>query len=293
MPFDREKIKKSVRAQMFGHWSVLGPLVGSALPFSYGLFIADDWKLSVFGGIVCLAGSLGAYAYRRLVKWDVLTDNEIEKEKSKFEAERNAIADKRERDLDNFRRELVSDGDSRDEHLLDDLRNAADSFRSDRTWVENTEPEMQANVLARVDTIFEACIANLKRSYSFRIQAAKIRGEGKRELLEASKNILDEVQTRVEELGIIFARVNKLSIKCITSTALDQNDARDNINELRALLENAERAEEMKHKIMNGSTEEDPYADIRKRLREGRTSRTVETQSNESTANDRADSQRA
>jgi hypothetical protein len=258
MPFDKEAIKKSVRAQMFGHWSVLGPLVGSALPFSYGLFIADDWKLSVFGGIVCLAGSLGAYAYRRLVKWDVLTDLELAKAKSKFEAERNAIADKRERELDDFRRELVSDGDSRDEHLLDDLRNIADAFRRDRTWVENVDQSLSTSVLERVDSTFEACIQKLKRSCTMRKTAATLRsGEGRTDLLNTSNMILDEVQAAVEELGIYFAKVNKLSIKRLTGATLDQSDAANNMKELRAMLSAAEKAEEMRQQLLAGSSGDD------------------------------------
>ncbi|OGL98681.1 hypothetical protein A2318_00055 [Candidatus Uhrbacteria bacterium RIFOXYB2_FULL_45_11] len=257
MPFDREEIKKSVRAQMFGHWSVLVPLAGGSFPIAYGLFIADDWKLPVFGGIVCLFGSIGAYAYRRLVKWDVLTEVEFGKAKIKFEAERNAIADKRERDLDAFRRELVSDGDSRDENLLDDLRNIANAFRRDRTWVENVDQALSTAVLTRVDGTFEACIQKLKRSFTMRQTAQSVRGEGRIVLLNTSTKILDEVQTAVEELGVYFAKVNKLSIDRMTGATLDDSDVASNMKELRAMLSSAEKAEDMRQQFISGASSDD------------------------------------
>lgn len=257
MPFDKEEIRKSVRAQMFGHWSVLGPLVGSALPFSYGLFIADDWKVPVFGGIACLFGSIGAYAYRRLVKWDVLTDIELAKAKSKFESDRNAIADKRERDLDDFRRKLASDDFDRDEHLLDDLRNNANAFRSDRTWVENVPESLSVGMLARVDNTFEACLVKLERSFKLRQTAKSIKGEGRAELLKTAESELDDVQTAIEDLGKYLATVTKLSIKRLTGATVDQSNVRDNIKEMEALLTAAKNAEDFRQQLLSGASDKD------------------------------------
>lgn len=244
---------------MFGHWSVLGPLVGSALPFSYGLFIADDWKLSVFGGIFCLAGSLGAYAYRRLIKWEDLTESELAKAKSKFEAEQNAIADKRERELDAFRRKLASDDHDRDEHLLDDLRSIADAFRSDRTWVENVPDALSSSVLARVDATFEASLANLDRSHNLRRTAKTIRGEGHQDLLKTSDELLDKVQTAVDGLGKILADVTKLSVKRLTGASLEDTDLTDNLRALRLTMDAAERAEDTRQKLISGDSDAERY----------------------------------
>lgn len=262
MPFNKEEIKKSVRAQMFGHWSVLGPLVSSALPFSYGLFIADDWKLSVFGGIFCLAGSLGAYAYRRLIKWEDLTQLEMAKAKSKFEAERNAIADRREQELDAFRRKLASDDNDRDQHLLDDLRSVANAFRTDRTWVENVPDTLSTNMLALVDSTFEACLEKLARSYKLRETSKSIRGEGKKELVQTSDAILDEVQNAIEQLGTYLAMVNKLSIKRMIGATIDQSNLRDNIKEMEALLSAAKNAEDYRQQLLHGVTDTEEEAQL-------------------------------
>lgn len=257
MPFDRKAIGKKVRAQVFGHWSVLVPLVGAGGFTSYGMFIASDWGLPLFGIIAATCISAGSYLYRFMYKQEEITKSEIEKARAKFEAERNVIADTRERELDDFHRLLASDDHTTDENLLYDLRSIAGTFRSDRTWVENIEPQDVSIILARVDTVFEACLEKLKRSFNQRQRADNIRGEGKQDLLETSQAILDEVQADIEELGKIFAKINKHSIRRATGATLDQADAANNLKELRDMISLAERSEDARQQLLSGTSGDD------------------------------------
>ncbi|OGL62980.1 hypothetical protein A3C09_03885 [Candidatus Uhrbacteria bacterium RIFCSPHIGHO2_02_FULL_47_44] len=262
MPFDKKAIQKSVRAQVFGHWSVLGPLVGAAVPFGYGLLLADDWKLPVFGGVACLIGSIGGFFYGILVRRDKLIETEVAKARAKFEAERNAIADKRNQELDDFHRLLASDEERRDENLLYDLRSIADAFRSDRTWVENVPESLSVGMLERVDSTFNACIAKLERSFKLRQTAKSIRGEGKAELLQTAESELDDVQNAIEELGKYLAMVNKLSIKRLIGATVDQSNVRDNIKEMEALLTTAKSAEDFRQQLLSGASDKEEEAQL-------------------------------
>ena len=255
--FDKKELSRKVWYRLVGHWTCTAPVVASALAAGTGI-VSQNGAPFLFGSAVAFLIGIGAVVIRKAYVFDSIIEDETTKAKASFEEERNKIANKRERELDAFRDKLASDGDSRDEHLLDDLRSIANAFRSDRTWVENVPEMLSANVLARLDTMFEASIASLDRSYKLRITARTVRGEGKQELLKASGQLLDSVQTSIDELGKILAGVTKLSIKRLTGATLEDSELSNNMRELRTILDSAERAESTRQQLL-ASDEDDRY----------------------------------
>lgn len=259
--YDKSKIRQKVWLRIIGHPICTAPVILATGCLAFGTAVQNGGGF-IYAGILSFLFGLGAIGVRSIYKYSDVVDSEIAIAKSEFETERNAIADKREYELDEFRRKLVADGYPRDENLLDDLRGIANAFRTDRTWVENVPETLSANVLARLDNTFEASIASLDRSYKLRSTARTVRGEGKQELLKTSEQLLDDVQTSIDELGKILAGVTKLSIKRLTGATLEDSELSNNMRELRTILDTAERAETTRQQLMTGG-EDDQYKEYK------------------------------
>jgi|GEM_PF-6480460 len=253
---DKKQRNQRIALRLLGHPSVMIPsgLGGSALIVA--LIAGIGGPLVIFGGIAGLLGGVSALAYRFLFKLNPVA-------KETLEAMQREVEEKRQTRLDIIRKKLASDREHRDEQLFDDLCEMESAFTRDKGWPEDIEPNTVLQVIRRVDGVFETSLKLLERAFDLRVRAKRLKGDTQTSLLTSSNQLLDQVQQSVQELGQIFAGVQKLSVQRLTGKGVAETELTQNVKELHDLLSAAERAETRRQGILSGA-DTDRYAEYLK-----------------------------
>ena len=202
MPTNAEVRRRATLDLLVSPWT-LAPAVlgGTALAAGWALGADPAWMLAGVGGL--LAGG-GALATRWLTKADAL----VERAWGKLIQEEHAG---REAELDRLDRELQRDGDPDSQKLLRALRTVRDGLERDEA--EGTLGGAGGLLKDRADEVFEACVAQLRRSLELDETARQLRGDARRELRADRQAVLKEVAETVRHLAVTVTEARKAPAK--------------------------------------------------------------------------------
>ena len=198
MPTTAEARRRATLDLLVSPWT-LGPAVlgGTALAAGWALGGDPAWMLAGVGGV--LAGG-GALATRWLTKADELVRRAwatlIEEEHAEREAE-----------LDRLDRALQRDGDPSSQKLLRALRNVRDGLERDEA--DGKLGGAGGLLKDRADEVFEACVAQLRRSLELDETARTLAGPARRELRADRQAVLKEVAETVRHLAVTVTEARK------------------------------------------------------------------------------------
>lgn len=240
---------KRLALRIFGHPSVVAPAVGAGIVAATAMVVASPWIILGAAGLGAV--SVGVGAYRAIfgmnkIAEDIALEEQHQRETKikALEAERDAQAHAKERDLDVLRRRLAEDSDHRDEQLLDRLREINGRFREDHAWYKALNPIVRERVRETFHTLFEDAIARLRSSVELRDQVTSLESSALAPLKEAREQLLMEVTEVVEQMTRVLGGIQALGIKAIADKALSHGDARAQMAELETILIGAQAAHE-------------------------------------------------
>ena len=202
MPTPAEARRRATLDLLVSPWT-LGPAVlgGTALAAGWALGGDPAWVFAGVGGL--LAGG-GALATRWLTKADALVRGAWETLIAEEHAEREA-------ELDRLDRALQRDGDPGSQKLLRALRNIRDGLERDEA--EGTLGGAGGLLRDRAAEVFEACVAQLRRSLELDETARTLAGPARRELRADRQAVLKEVAETVRHLASTVSEARKAPAK--------------------------------------------------------------------------------
>ena len=241
----------SLLERALGHLGVVLPAVVSVGAFMWAWVMSSTVFLLI--GLLCMTTSVLYAVYRLIFKLPEIGKEEVERVKRDLSRKRA----ERMRDL---RALLASDEDNRDEELFDQLVELDEAFRDDQGWHEDVHATLVGQVLSRFENSFESSLKLLGKAFQLRARSRRLRGEAKDMLIQASNDLLVKVQEGITELSRIYASVQKLGIRRMTSSDSAEGDLRESVAELQSILDIAERTEDMRQELLGGKeTEYDQY----------------------------------
>ena len=202
MPTPAEVRQQAALDLIVSPWT-LGPVVlgGTALAAGWALGGDPTWLLAGVGGL--LAGG-GALATRWLTQLETVTQRAWTKLIAGEHAEREA-------ELDALDRDLQRDGDPDSQKLLRALRHIRDGL--ERDGAEGKLGGAGDLLKDRADEVFEACVAQLRRSLELDETARTLAGPARRELRADRQAVLKEVAETVRHLAGTVTEARKAPAK--------------------------------------------------------------------------------
>lgn len=194
-----KELKKRVLVHLAASPITLFPFLSGvtylALYFGFGLRNA---ALS-FASLVAIVFSAGAFLTRLLLG----AEGTVKKVAEEIQEERDAA---REKDLNNLDEQLQEDKDPRTERCLRDLRKFTGLFRESRDSGDVTTLLTRAEILAKVEELFTACIKSLERSLELWQRAQGIYSKAaQKPILDRRESIIEDVQASIRRLGETYA----------------------------------------------------------------------------------------
>lgn len=259
---------KRLALRIIGHPGVVAPAVGAGIVAATAMVVAPPWIILGAAGLCAI--SIGVGAYRALFRTNKIAEDialeeqhQREAEIETLEAERDAQARAKERDLDVLRRRLAEDSDHRDEQMLDRLREINGRFGEDHAWYKALNPVVRERVRETFHTLFEDAIARLRSSVELRDQATSLESAALAPLKEAREQLLTEVSEVVEQMANVLGGIQALGIRAIADKALSHGDAKAQMTELEMILTGAQAA----HERVSAPARDRRHEAFRQRLR--------------------------
>jgi hypothetical protein len=212
-----DPVKRKVISELFFAPSVVLPFVGgiSAGLLSWAAGGIDAFTAAAAIGIL---GGVGWMATRVIFMVEQITDAAM-----KLQVEQQVKASNER--LDQLKRELETDGDSRTQEYLTLLRSLRDDFlaASNRSGVQQRSSQLRE----RVNEVFEAAVAQLRETLEIARLAESLTGDARRRVLADREKLINEVGKTVDHLRTTIHEFHLLT----------QGDQRPDLTALREELE--------------------------------------------------------
>lgn len=242
---DRKTFRQKFALRLAVHPVTIFPFLGGATALLLGWAVAAPTV--VFGGIVGVVVGVGALVTRAGVFGEDIA-------RKLHEELRVEAHDASEAALDALRGELASDRDTRDERLLDQLRELSRVFKRDTGWAAQINPVSAAEITGGVEELVQTCVRKLQDAFRLLQTARDLTNSPVRDtIVEQRERMLTEVTESVGELTELLTGVYKLgtgsnNVSAATGRVREQ---------LKRSLDIAKRVEEQM----------DPQAAVRERAR--------------------------
>lgn len=237
---DRKTFRQKFALRLAGHPVTILPLLGGATALCLGWAVsAPSAMFAGVAGIVIAAGAL-------VTRAGFLGKQIAQQLNSELQEQEHLNT---EAALDRFRAKLASDNDTRDERLLDQLRELVRAFKRNSTWASRVNPVSVAEISGGVEELFRACVKKLDDAFELLGTARTSPVSAVRRALEQQrKQILDEVEASAEQLAELLTSVYTLG------TGSDVRRATTDVQgQLQRSLEVARRVDEQMHPKDSGA----------------------------------------
>ena len=223
-----DEVKRKIYLDLFAAPTTILPIVGGLTALMGSWAFGGNAPLT-FAGVAGVLGGLGIFASRIIFGLEKLVQGAAahvqEQERKKQIAS-----------LRNLDARLQADNDARTERLLRQLWHLYETIQSD---VRDGKISLAAqDILSSVSQMFTLCITHLERSLELWESATRLRGSGRRKILNQREALIAEVEESVEFLE------NKLEQLHVASAARGQSELSQLREELDETIRVAKRAEE-------------------------------------------------
>lgn len=175
------------------------PFLGGATALILGW--AASAPTVVFGGIAGLGIAVAALVTRGLIVGGTIAE-EVHAEL------RTKAHDATEAKLDELRKKLMSDNDTRDERMLDQLREFARVFKQTTEWASRITTVSAAEITGGVEELVRTCIQKLDDAFKLRTTAEDMSNSPAREVLVVQREkMLREVAASIQDLTELLTGV--------------------------------------------------------------------------------------
>ncbi|MDO8622021.1 MAG: hypothetical protein Q7R80_02220 [bacterium] len=199
MDRNRSQFVRKCWLRLAGHPVTILPTMGGATALLLGWAVGAP--AVVFGGIAGLGIAVGALVTRGLLVGGKIAE-EVHAEL------RTKAHDATEAALDELRKKLASDNDTRDERMLDQLREFARMFKKDTGWIERINRVSAAEITSGVEELVRTCVQKLDDAFKIRKTADDMSISPVRDVLKQQREvILAEVATSIQELTELLTGV--------------------------------------------------------------------------------------
>jgi len=186
----QEDVRKKVFLDIFAAPSTLGPIVGGATIALISWAVDVDASF-IFGGIGAMLIGGGILANRLIFGLEGLTENA-------FKYLQNQKKEKFQLELDELDAQLTSNRDARDQNTLRQIRMMYENYKQQ---VQDGNIPSDYDLNDKLETLFHACVNQLRHSYELWKSAKSLVGDAKTSVLEERDGIIDEVIKSVEYFG--------------------------------------------------------------------------------------------
>lgn len=194
-------VRKKIFLDLFAAPSTLLPVVGGLSLVVLG-WALDLGSAVEFVGVLGVLGGLGLAATRLIFGIEQITNRA-------YQYVQEQEKKKREKELDGLDRLLVRDGEPRTQSAL---REARLHYRSLAEDVEAGRVAGNAQeVLDKVESMFQACTGQLRRSYELWSAARTMSGAARQRVLKQREALVQEVVGSVEHLGRMIEQLRAAS----------------------------------------------------------------------------------
>ena len=242
---DRTTFRKKFALRLAGHPVTVLPVLGglTAIGAAWAFGLSGDL---MFGGIAGIVIGVAALVTRAKFFGEQIA-RKLHEELQERDHQSTEAA------LDAFRERLARDEDTRDERLLDQLRELVVAFKRNTTWASRVNSVSAAEIAGGVEELFRTCVRKLEDRLSILGEAKRLTVRAARKALDTqAEQMLREVEASVSELADLLTSVYTLG------SGTDQRGETTRVREqLQRSLEIARRVDE----------EMNPQAAIRARLR--------------------------
>lgn len=228
---DRSQFVKKCWLRLAGHPVTILPTMGGATALLLGWAVGAP--LVVFGGIAGLLVAGGALITRSILVGDTIAEEVHAELRVKEHDATEAV-------LDALRAKLASDRDTRDERMLDQLRELGRVFKERTDWASRINTVSAAEITGGVEELVQTCVRKLDDAFKLLQTARDLSNSPVREaVLKQREQILEEVAASIAELTELLTGVYTLGTGA--DVRADTTSVR---NRLRKNLEIAKRVEE-------------------------------------------------
>lgn len=200
---DRTTFRKKFALRLASHPVTVLPFLGGLTAIGAGwagmlpataIFAGVVGVVVGVGALVTRAGLLGPQIAKKLHEELLVRDH-----------------DATEAALDALREKLASDRDTRDEKMLDQLRELGRAFKRDTAWAARINIVSAAEITGGVEELIRKCIQNLDDAFKIRRTADDLSSSPYRDALIAQREqILREVAESITELTELLTGVYTL-----------------------------------------------------------------------------------
>ncbi len=213
---DKGKLRNRVLLNLLTSPLTLVPFVLGTTMLAGALAFSNKLGALAFAGLACVLGAVGTYVTRVLLGTEAQTAKVIEQMQREAQVAR-------ERRLDKLDKRLVRDRDARTQAALRDLRAFEQAFRARQTWARKLNATSAFDIVSSVQDLFDGCVQALETSLELYETARKLRtDEARQPILERREEIIQDVQSSIEQLSRIMVGIQSLG----TETATDSDLAR-------------------------------------------------------------------
>jgi hypothetical protein len=202
MDRNQSQFVKKCWLRLVGHPVTILPAMGGATALLAGWAISAP--AAIFGGLAGIGVAVTALITRGLLVGGKIADEvrtELrEKEHDATEAALKALRDK-----------LASDRDTRDERMLDQLREFERAFKRRPEWTSRVNPVSATEITSGVEELVRTCIQKLDDAFKLRTTADDMSNSPARDVvLEQREKMLREVAESITELTELLTGVYTL-----------------------------------------------------------------------------------
>lgn len=217
--------------RLVGHPVAVLPTMGGATALLLGW--ATSAPTVIFGGLAGLGVAVAVVVTRGLLVGDKIAD-EVRAELRVKEHDATEAA------LDALRKRLAEDKDTRDERMLDQLRELARAFNKRPEWASRINAVSAAEITSSVEELVRTCVQKLDDAFKLRRTADDMSSSPARDVLIAQREkMLREVAESIRELTELLTGVYTLGTG--EDVGADTSSVRQ---QLRKSLDIAKRVEE-------------------------------------------------
>ena len=201
---DKGKFRKRLLLEIASRPFTLWPFVlGSTILLTTWTFSLRS-GVAAFAGIASILAAVGTFFTRLLLGSEKLG-------KTVIDDLQKEMVQQREASLDDLERRLCSDGDTRTENSLRDLRTLAKAFRERRAWSASLNASSTFDILSGVEQLFNRCVVSLERSLNLWYTAYKISTPDARQpILTQRELIIEDVAKSIKQLSKILAGIQSI-----------------------------------------------------------------------------------
>src|SRR3989339_497635 len=199
-----DSLKTRILVNLVGKPAVIIPALGSLIAFA-GATVASHPGVPVFAGILCLLTTAGVVGYRFLFRMEEVREGVKKELDGESAAAHQEDVRSREQELDELRRRLCADGDSRDEKILDDLRSLDGQFTDEMPWIARLDQRSRIDTQHASRLLFDTSIQGLRDALQLFESSRQITHQPTCEqLMQQREAFIADAQTSVSTLGTML-----------------------------------------------------------------------------------------